>query len=134
MIPAAELARCKDFETRVDQFHALELPGQPIGMHMGTMYLISDLWKAYRALIDALEKAQGENDMLVSVMADLAERATAAIAKATAQRNAANALLRGVLAWDQREPLYGSDLIERIADHLAQSQAPTQLEDNGEVR
>ena len=29
---------------RVDQFNTLELPGQPQSMHMGTSYLVHDLW------------------------------------------------------------------------------------------
>lgn len=34
----------KDLEKRVQQFRCLELPGQPHGMHMGTSYLVGDLW------------------------------------------------------------------------------------------
>lgn len=39
-----------DLETRVRQFQALELPGQPRGMHMGTSYLVSDLWREVQRL------------------------------------------------------------------------------------
>ena len=34
-----------DLQKRVTQFSLMELPGQPIGMHMGTSYLIDDLWQ-----------------------------------------------------------------------------------------
>jgi len=38
---------------RVAQFERLELPGQPMGMHMGTMYLVGDLKRT-------IVKLQGE--------------------------------------------------------------------------
>jgi hypothetical protein len=40
-----------ELKGRVDQFHCLELPGQPMGMHMGTSYLVDDLWRAVRSLL-----------------------------------------------------------------------------------
>jgi hypothetical protein len=46
---------------RVVKFSCLELPGQPQSMHMGTSYLVSDLWREVqrlRALIAA--KPAGE--------------------------------------------------------------------------
>ena len=46
-----EAERLKDLEERVFQFNSLQLPGQPMGMHMGTSYLISDLWATLRKLI-----------------------------------------------------------------------------------
>ena len=39
-----------DLRERVQQFHRMELPGQPIGMHMGTFYLVDDLWKEIERL------------------------------------------------------------------------------------
>ncbi len=42
MSPAERLA---DLEDRVKKFNLMELPGQPQGMHMGTMYLVADLWR-----------------------------------------------------------------------------------------
>lgn len=39
-----------DLEERVNQFHSLSLPGQPMAMHMGTSYLIDDLWKEIQKL------------------------------------------------------------------------------------
>lgn len=35
-------------EKRVEQFSMMQLPGQPIGMHMGTMYLVNDLLAAVK--------------------------------------------------------------------------------------
>lgn len=55
-------------------------------------------------LIDALEKARGENDTFVSGMADLAERANAAIAKAVSERDSARALLRVIHGWIDNSP------------------------------
>lgn len=37
-------------EERVNQFNCLELPGQPMGMHMGTSYLVNDLWREVKRL------------------------------------------------------------------------------------
>jgi hypothetical protein len=34
-----------ELKKRVDQFNALELPGQSPMMHMGTSYLVNDLWR-----------------------------------------------------------------------------------------
>jgi hypothetical protein len=39
---------------RVLLFNSLSLPGQPQGMHMGTSYLVNDLWQAHQALVAAL--------------------------------------------------------------------------------
>jgi hypothetical protein len=39
-----------ELEKRVEQFQCLELPGQPQIMHMGTSYLIKDLWKEIKKL------------------------------------------------------------------------------------
>lgn len=44
-------------DRRVSQFNQLLLPGQPPTMHMGTMYLVSDLYndlRTVRALYDDL--------------------------------------------------------------------------------
>jgi hypothetical protein len=37
-------------EERVRQFQMMKLPGQPMGMHMGTAYLINDLWREVQRL------------------------------------------------------------------------------------
>jgi hypothetical protein len=39
-----------ELKERVDKFHALQLPGQPMMMHMGTSHLVSDLWQEIRRL------------------------------------------------------------------------------------
>lgn len=39
---------------RVDQFMLMELPGQPMMMHMGTSNLVSDLWRTHRELLETL--------------------------------------------------------------------------------
>lgn len=48
-----------DLQERVEKFQAMELPGQPIGMHMGTMYLVNDLWREVRRLRDAVSSPPG---------------------------------------------------------------------------
>ncbi len=30
---------------KVEQFQSMQLPGQPLGMHMGTYYLMAQMWK-----------------------------------------------------------------------------------------
>ncbi len=44
-----------DLATRVEQFNCLELPGQPRTMHMGTNYLVNDLWREIERPRVALE-------------------------------------------------------------------------------
>lgn len=39
-----------DLEKRVNQYNTFSLPGQPIGCHMGTSYLINDLWTEVKRL------------------------------------------------------------------------------------
>lgn len=51
-------------EERVNQFNTMSLPGQPMGMHMGTSYLVNDLWREIRTL----------REMVGILEASLAER------------------------------------------------------------
>jgi len=39
-----------DLQERVVKYNTLKLPGQPIGIHMGTSYLINDLWREVQRL------------------------------------------------------------------------------------
>ena len=39
-----------DLATRVQQFVRMELPGQPRVMHIGTSYLVNDLWREVQRL------------------------------------------------------------------------------------
>jgi len=43
----------EDLKLRVNQFNALELPGQPKSMHMGTSFLVNDLWRALKDKVEA---------------------------------------------------------------------------------
>lgn len=36
--------RFDDLRDRVIRFNLMDLPGQPMGMHMGTSYLVDNLW------------------------------------------------------------------------------------------
>lgn len=50
-----------DLKDRVDKFNALELPGQPKTMHMGTSRLVADLWRE-------IERLRAENQVLRNVI------------------------------------------------------------------
>lgn len=43
---------------RVEQFNSLSLPGQPISMHMGTSYLVNDLWWEVQRLQHSARRAK----------------------------------------------------------------------------
>ena len=47
-----------DLSERVLAFKLMELPGQPRLIHLGTNYLVSDLWRAVQAL--AARSTQGD--------------------------------------------------------------------------
>lgn len=47
-----------DLADRVGQFNCLELPGQPQMMHMGTSYLVNDLWRAVEQLRSERDEAR----------------------------------------------------------------------------
>ncbi len=53
----------KDLAERVLKFNSLELPGQPMMMHMGTSYLVNDLWAEVKLLmaIQAQDKEDGDD-------------------------------------------------------------------------
>jgi len=55
-----------NLKKRVEQFQCLRLPGQnPMSMHMGTSYLVNDLW-------NECEKLQTENRRLGGLIKDVA--------------------------------------------------------------
>lgn len=41
-----------DLKRRVRDFNLNRLPGQPLATHMGTSYLVNDLWRAVKELSD----------------------------------------------------------------------------------
>jgi len=49
-------SKMDDLKNRVTKFHCLQLPGQPRSMHMGTAYLIEDLWKEVQKLREKIDK------------------------------------------------------------------------------
>lgn len=55
-----------DLETRVQQFQCMQLPGQPLGMHMGTSYLVNDLWSEVKRLraLSRPEPTEGQFEAL----------------------------------------------------------------------
>ncbi len=52
------MSKSDDLQGRVEKFQALQLPGQPMGMHMGTMYLVCDLWREVERLRALLVSSQ----------------------------------------------------------------------------
>ena len=63
-------------EERVKQFEMMRLPGQPRAIHMGTSYLINDLWREVKKLRGALDEIAtmgppdtGENATLMRELA-----------------------------------------------------------------
>jgi hypothetical protein len=42
---------------RVELFNTMSLPGQPMMMHMGTCYLVNDLWTEVLRLREEVRKA-----------------------------------------------------------------------------
>jgi hypothetical protein len=51
-----------DLQDRVEKFQTMELPGQPMSMHMGTMYLVNDLWREVKRLREALSPSPQESE------------------------------------------------------------------------
>ena len=45
----------ESLEERVNLFNQMALPGQPLGMHMGTSYLVNDLMREIQELREALK-------------------------------------------------------------------------------
>jgi len=53
----------ESLEERVNLFNQMALPGQPLGMHMGTSYLVNDLMREIQELREALKPfAQAAED------------------------------------------------------------------------
>ena len=52
-----------ELEERVYKFNSLSLPGQPMGMHMGTSYLVNDLWREVKRLRGLTQRALDETTL-----------------------------------------------------------------------
>lgn len=65
---------------RVEQFNCMELPGQPMMMHMGTSYLVNDLWRSHREMQETLRWVR--KNYASGSTREINERIDAAIAKA----------------------------------------------------
>ncbi|KEZ78361.1 hypothetical protein [Salinisphaera hydrothermalis] len=53
-----------EIQERAGKFRCIELPGQPIMMHMGTSYLVGDLDKAVSKLRARVADLKAENERL----------------------------------------------------------------------
>jgi hypothetical protein len=62
-----------DLEKRVQQFKTLQLPGQPIGMHVGTANLVNDLWREVQRLQQEAEVHKGAKEVIDDLKAQLDE-------------------------------------------------------------
>ena len=66
-----------ELQERVLKFTMLQLPGQPQSMHMGTAYLVDDLWSEVRRLRKATDSAlptPDSQDIFPLVIQDLLMR------------------------------------------------------------
>lgn len=75
-----------DLESRVESFSLMELPGQPRFMHLGTSYLVNDLWREVKHLKGVLDtianKPIGDAEATCrEVLSEIVDIARAAIAK-----------------------------------------------------
>ena len=52
-----------ELEERVYKFNSLSLPGQPMGTHMGTSYLVNDLWREVKRLRGLTQRALDETTL-----------------------------------------------------------------------
>ena len=52
-------------EERIKQFEMMRLPGQPRAIHMGTSYLITDLWREVKKLRGALDGLQESKEVTI---------------------------------------------------------------------
>lgn len=50
----------ESLESRVTQFRCLELPGQPMSTHMGTSYLVNDLWSKVKEQAAEIERLRSD--------------------------------------------------------------------------
>jgi hypothetical protein len=60
-----------DLEKRVQQFQTLQLPGQPIGMHMGTANLVNDLWRELKKTSESEYEWRVKAQILIEQLAAL---------------------------------------------------------------
>ena len=93
----------KDLKSRVDDFNMLRLPGQPMGMHMGTSYLVNDLWREVDALRAELAKVREDYDAdhaaALAVVAAF-EAQEARVKRLEGALNVAVKYCRGRSGWD----------------------------------
>ena len=54
-----------ELEKRVQQFNSLSLPGQGVSMHMGTSYLVNDLWREVQRLRKVIAAQQKTHTTLL---------------------------------------------------------------------
>ncbi len=58
--------RFTDLRERVNQYNMLQLPGQPQAMHMGSSYLLNDLWREVQRAPRRLELQDGREHLTVN--------------------------------------------------------------------
>lgn len=71
------MSSADDLHVRVGQFQRMELPGQPMVMHTGTLYLVNELYREVLRQRDMIEQMQQRIEAEERRCADL-ERAVLA--------------------------------------------------------
>lgn len=89
----------QDLKGRVNQFNAMKLPGQPMGMHMGTSYLVNDLWREVERL------------RAVALQCDGCEAEITRIARRNTHSNTSST---ASIAWNQAVSTMQAELIDAI--------------------
>lgn len=68
-----EVEEIRKLEQKVKNFNCLRLPGQGLSIHMGTSYLVNDLWRSIQALLTALSEKEGEIERLRQALGDIVD-------------------------------------------------------------
>ena len=63
-----------DLKRRVRDFNLNRLPGQPLATHMGTSYLVNDLWRAVKELRDQAKENKGCEKQHIALWIPLSTR------------------------------------------------------------
>lgn len=53
----------EELKEKVVQFQMMELPGQPRSMHIGTWYLVSELWREIKRLRKVIDDCDLKNNI-----------------------------------------------------------------------
>lgn len=100
-----------DLEQRVQQYNLHELPGQPMATHMGTSYLINDLWRERQKLREELSQYQKVTDLNKQLVAGVME-------ENTQLRDALKEAIETIKAWHNTEHRFAGRLSIEEANRM----------------